>query len=81
MIFEIKRFIEEKIDFIIGGRGIGIECYKMDQCWQVKIERARFATYPDVITIENDDLCLYDNTYDGWYGKFDLKHYLKVTKI
>ena len=81
MISEIKKSIEKKKDFFIGGRGIGITCRKIAICWQVEIERARFIACPDMIICENDKLKLYNEAGHDWFAEFDLKHYLKVKAI
>lgn len=79
MIAKIMSFIEKKKDFFIGGRGIGIECWRMDNCWKIRIERARFTSFPDTIICKNNALCLYNE--DVWYAEFDLTHFLKVSAL
>ena len=77
----IKWYIDNQKDFFIGGRGIGIECRKMDSCWKIEIERARFVSFSDAIVCENDKLKLYNECSHDWFAEFDLKHYLKVKEI
>ena len=76
----IKKLIEDRQDFFLGGRGIGATFTTTAVGWKVEIDRAKMILYPAKVALENDELNLYteDNTL---IGVIKLKEYLKVTVI
>ena len=78
----IKKLIENRHDFFLGGRGIGCKITpgKKDK-WTIYFDRARLTFYCDMLKLENGKLIF---TVDGGisgHGEVDLAHYLKVTVV
>ncbi len=78
----IRRLIDQRKNFFLGGRGIGCRLIPPDKkngLWIVYFDRARLIFYCNMIKVENGKLIF---TVDGGisgHGEVDLAHYLKVT--
>ena len=77
----IKKLIEDRHDFLIGGRGIGATFTTNAVGWKVEMERARLVLYADEIEVKNGKLVLSVEGGYSEYGELDLAHYLKVTVV
>lgn len=74
-----QKLIDERKHFMIGARGIAVECYPEHFGWIVTIPRAYFRADVDRIEI---DLCCLRLQVEGGYvtaGLIDLSGYSKLT--
>ena len=77
---EVQRLIDGRRHFVIGTRGIAVECYPGENFgWTVTIPRAFFRA--DVDCIEIDVCCLKLGVEAGYVtaGLIDLSGYSKLT--
>ena len=78
----LKNIIEERRDFFIGGRGVGIRFYfKGSGFWELEIERARVIIYADDLKVVGNLLEVFDEGGENLIARIDLAHYLKVSVI
>ncbi len=77
----IKKLIEDRHDFFLGGRGIGATFTTTAVGWKVEMERARLVLYADEIKVKDGKLVLSVEGGYSEFGELDLAHYLKVTVV
>ena len=79
----VRRLIDERKEFFLGGRGIGCKITpdKYHNTWVIYFDRARLTFYADAIKVEGGKILF---TVDGGlsgHGEVELAHYLKVTVV
>ena len=75
----VEDLIKARRHFIIGARGIMVECYPEEYGWVVSIPRAFFRAETDTLSMDSYVLVL---GVEGGYvesGRIDLGCYTKVT--
>ena len=75
----IRRLIDQRKNFFLGGRGIGVKITKGDYGWDIYLERARLTLYADELEVKDGKLILSVEGGYSIYGDLELAHYLKVT--
>ena len=77
----IRRLIDQRKNFFLGGRGIGVKITRdVDDCgWDIYLERARLTLYADELEVKDGKLILSVEGGYSIYGDLELAHYLKVT--
>lgn len=78
----LKNIIDERRDFFIGGRGVGIRFYfKGSGFWELEIERAATIIHADDLKVVDGLLEVFDEGGNNLIARIDLAHYLKVAVI
>ena len=77
----LKKLLEDRHDFFLGGRGIGASFTTTAVGWKVEIERARLVLYADEIEVRDGKIILSVEGGHSEYGELTLAHYLKVTVV
>jgi len=76
---KVERLIDERKHFIIGARGIMVECYPKGFGWVVSIPRAFFRAEADTLSMDSYVLVLGVEAGYVESGRIDLGCYTKVT--
>ena len=78
----IKKLIEDRHDFFLGGCGIGCTIRPTEYGgWMLYFERARLTLAADELEVKDGKLILSVEGGYSQYGELELAHYLKVTVV
>ena len=78
----IRRLIDQRKEFFLGGRGIGVKITPGEYgTWDIYLERARLALSSDKLEVKDGMLIFSVEGGYSEYGQLELAHYLKVTAV